>query len=229
MDAPGLEQLRRDLRRLLPPGVAVAISALAGPLPPLAAPERASTARMSALRLREFTAGRAVARQALAELGLPAAVIPRGSNRAPDWPAGFVGSISHTDGVVAAVVAPAALLVGIGLDIEPAEPLEPALVDRVCRPGELAGHPGDPARALRARLHFSAKESVYKCIAPRTGIFLEFEDLAISADDASGRFTALGLGPGAAALDGPALTGAFVASAGYWVTAAWQLRRAPQA
>lgn len=229
MDTPGLEQLRRDLRRLLPPGVAVSAATLAGPLPPLAEAEHAATARMSAGRLREFTLGRAVARQALCELGLPGAVIPRGADRAPAWPPGFVGSITHTTGVVAAVVAPAALLAGIGLDIEPAEPLEAALVERVCRPGELAGRPGDPARQLRARLHFSAKESVYKCVAPRTGIFLEFEDLAISPDDATGRFEARGLGPGAAALDGPAITGAFVASAGYWVTAAWQPRAGRQA
>jgi len=229
MDAPGLEQLRRDLRRLLPPGVAVAAAALAGPLPPLADPERASTARMSDLRLREFTAGRAVARQALAELGLPSAVIPRGGNRAPDWPTGYVGSITHAAGVVAAVVAPAALLAGIGLDIEPADPLEAALVARVCRPGEL-GPPQDVlAGALRARLHFSAKESVYKCVAPRTGIFLEFEDLAIRADDATGRFVAEGHGPGLAALAGAPLFGAFVASAGCWVTAAWQPQVARQA
>ena len=46
-----------------------------------------------ASRRREFAAGRACAREALAKLGLPPVPILRGEKREPLWPQGIVGSL----------------------------------------------------------------------------------------------------------------------------------------
>ncbi|MGW7821409.1 4'-phosphopantetheinyl transferase family protein [Streptomyces puniciscabiei] len=56
-------------------------------------------------RRREFATARVCARRALQALGLPPAPIPPGSNGAPQWPAGVVGSITHRRRYCAAAVA----------------------------------------------------------------------------------------------------------------------------
>jgi hypothetical protein len=55
-------------------------------------------------RRAEFAAGRACARAALRRLGINGWPLLVGSKREPLWPAGVVGSITHTDGLVAAAV-----------------------------------------------------------------------------------------------------------------------------
>jgi len=177
---------------------------------------------MSSRRLREFSAGRAQARAALGQLGLHApelAVLP---DRQPLWPAGFVGSISHAGHLALAVAAPCTALRAIGVDLEPAVPLDEELVQRVCRPEERGRLTTSAAPLKLAKLIFSAKESVYKCIAPLTGIFLEFEDVEILFATGEPRFRARGHGPATASLGPATLAGAFAEAGGYWITAAWQ-------
>ncbi|MFN4155680.1 MAG: 4'-phosphopantetheinyl transferase [Paracoccaceae bacterium] len=108
-------------------------------------------------RLREFAAGRAAARDALAGIGVAAGVIPKGGDRAPVWPGGVVGSITHTRTACLAVVMPAASCWGIGIDLEIDSPLEPELWEMILRPEERAGMTGAQAKAV-----FSAKEAAYK-------------------------------------------------------------------
>ena len=60
--------------------------------------ERGAVAKAVPKRVAQFTAGRVCARRALAQLGNTEPVpILMGEDRAPQWPAGYVGSISHTD------------------------------------------------------------------------------------------------------------------------------------
>src|SRR5215831_15185692 len=84
--------------------------------PPLFPEEEASIARAVPRRQLEFALGRWCARTALARLGKSNCPLPMEANRSPRWPEGFVGSITHCDGLVAAVVAPADRIEGIGLD-----------------------------------------------------------------------------------------------------------------
>jgi 4'-phosphopantetheinyl transferase EntD len=49
-------------------------------------------------RRREFVTTRRCARQALAQLGVPPVPIRPGPGRAPVWPAGVVGSLTHCAG-----------------------------------------------------------------------------------------------------------------------------------
>lgn len=142
--------------------------------------ERASTARRAA-----FVAGRACARSALQRIAPTSAneQLPIGADRAPVWPAGFIGSISHTDGFACAAVARTADASGVGLDSEWIVPSEMTGVMRaqIATIGEL--------EALRARANlddcvlltiiFSAKESLFKCLYPKVGRLFGFHAAAI--------------------------------------------------
>jgi 4'-phosphopantetheinyl transferase EntD len=135
-------------------------------------------------RRREFVAGRVLARRALARLGASPAPIPRGDDRAPIWPNGYVGTISHTRSICAAAVARDGDVRSLGLDVEDASPLAPELVARICTAPEeawLAQLPG-AERGRFGKLFFSAKEAFYKCQYPLTGRFLEFHDAELAID-----------------------------------------------
>jgi 4'-phosphopantetheinyl transferase EntD len=153
--------------------------------------EAASCGRMSDKRLREFALGRYCARTALAALGANDCGIPKGDSRAPVWPAGIVGSISHTRTIAAAVVARDSELAGVGMDLESSRALKPDLVPMICRPEERAWLSGlaDPGPA--AKIIFSAKESVYKCIWSTVRRYVDFQDVEITLDLDAGRYGAV--------------------------------------
>src|SRR5688500_12466696 len=65
-------------------------------------------------RRREFGTVRYCARRALRQLGVPPVAILPGADRAPRWPAGVVGSMTHCAGYRAAVVARSHELGGVG-------------------------------------------------------------------------------------------------------------------
>ena len=161
------------------------------PAPPLFPEEMRAMAGARRGRRREFAAGRAAARAALAQLGLPPAPIPMAPDRAPVWPQGVVGSISHDGQTCLAVVARATTgLRGLGLDIEPMDPLEPDLWPEICRPPELAYLNRQPPehRGLWARMLFCAKEAAYKAHYPLTRTLTDFHALEVTLCPA--RFTA---------------------------------------
>ena len=122
-------------------------------------------------------AGRDIARTLCGQLGVPVAEIPRSPRRYPIWPAGITGSITHDAVFAAAVVAPADRFGGIGVDIEPAEPLAPGIHELVGRAEEWASL-SDLAFCDKAL--FSIKEAVFKAVYPRHGIFLDFHDVTVA-------------------------------------------------
>jgi 4'-phosphopantetheinyl transferase EntD len=134
-------------------------------------------------RQREFAAGRRAARQAMAQVGLPPAAVPMGADRAPIWPAGLAGSITHSATACLAVVTARHLL--IGLDMEPDSPLPPEMWDTILRPSEAAQLAGDGHQAMAI---FCAKEAAYKAQFPRSRTLFDFQalEIALSGD----RFTA---------------------------------------
>lgn len=144
--------------------------------------ERQLVRGSSRRRQGEFAAGRTCARRALARAGLGSPTILRatapdgGRSRAPLWPAGAVGSITHGGAVTAAAVTAEGTVVGVGIDVEPADPSglgESRLV--VTRPDERAWLEDlgvrDPGREI---VWFSAKESVFKAWSAATGLWLDF-------------------------------------------------------
>ena len=131
----------------------------------------------SLARRRASGAARIVARDLLTQLGADAAApLPRSPSGAPEWPAGVIGSLAHDDDFAVAAVARGGVLAGLGVDIEPAEPLPSDLVDLVLSAAEQREAKGD---AVRQRLVFVAKEAVYKAIHPLDGTPLEYADIEV--------------------------------------------------
>lgn len=124
-----------------------------------------------AKRQREFRAGRACARAALRKLGLPPEPLPVGPNRAPVWPEGVVGSITHTRGFCAAVAAWRQQIAGLGVDAEQRGAVQPSLLRHIATEVERAwmARTSPPAHADWPTLIFSAKESLYKTLAAGGG------------------------------------------------------------
>jgi len=151
--------------------------------------ERPFVERAAPKRIQEFAAGRACARAALAQLGYEDRALAVGTDRAPVWPVGITGSITHTDGFCAAVVAATTDIRSLGLDAEVADSVKPHLWRRICVPEEQAILQSlDPESAVAtATLMFSAKEAFYKCQHFLTGQWLGFTDISISIE--AGSFT----------------------------------------
>jgi 4'-phosphopantetheinyl transferase EntD len=152
--------------------------------------EEPFVARAVERRRREFTAGRTCARRALAALGIEGFPILVGEDRAPVWPEGIVGSIAHCDGYCGAVAARRGAILGLGLDVERADPLDARTRELVCTASERARLGAGAGAGRLAKAHFSAKESVYKCVGPILGRFLEFHEVEIDLDAGAGLFTA---------------------------------------
>jgi 4'-phosphopantetheinyl transferase EntD len=196
------------------PTWAVAVEAFDDRTPaPLFPDEELVVANAVDKRRREFATGRRCARAALAGLGRPPVALPTGPSRAPVWPAGVTGSITHCDGYRAAAVADTARAWSLGIDAETDEPLPPGVLDMVAGEAERAALADRQRRDDTAhwdRLLFSAKESVYKTCAPLTGRFMDF-DAAVVTIGAGRDFTARLTVPG------PVVDGVEVAElAGRW-------------
>ena len=128
-------------------------------------------------RRRASGAARFAARAGLAALGGDAsAPLPRSPGRYPLWPKGFVGSLAHDDAMAVAVVARSTEIAGVGVDIEPAEPLPSDVADFILQPSERRYAAHEP---MLGRAIFSAKEAVYKAINPFDGTPLEYVDIWI--------------------------------------------------
>lgn len=146
--------------------------------------EAASVSGAVEKRRREFIAGRTCARRALAMLGGPLVEIPVGVQRAPLWPAGYVGSIAHAEGRVAAAVGLRAEFDSIGMDLEGRGRVTADLFPMLFVAQELewlAGRRGTNEDAWPTVL-FCAKEAFYKYQYPLTGWFVDFKEVRVTVD-----------------------------------------------
>lgn len=124
--------------------------------------EERTLANASPARLAEFRTARSCAREALRALGIPAGSIPVGADRAPMWPAGIVGSITHCSGYRAAAVARSGQLLALGVDAEPHAPLPHGVAEAMFTAEEVAATSGLRDDVHWGRVLFSAKEAVFK-------------------------------------------------------------------
>jgi len=142
-------------------------------------------------RLQEFQHGRNCARLALSMLGHPPGPIGRGKHREPLWPAGYIGSISHAGSQAAAAVAATDLFLGLGLDMEFADPIEDSLIASICRTEEIDRLDDREDIGCRAKLLFSIKESIYKCLWPLIREFVDFTEIEVRLVDDSNQYEAI--------------------------------------
>lgn len=184
--------LQSAARKVLPKAVGVSVVDPRVGRRPVLAEEAPAIARARDVRVREFSGGRAAARDAITGLGQKARPIPMGPDRAPIWPEGLTGSITHDDRACLAIAATRDLFAALGADLEPDEELPPELIAEICTPSErdwLAKQPFAQQGRI-ARMIFSAKECTYKCQYGLSGDMLEFHDLEIRFADGLSRFGA---------------------------------------
>ncbi|UXV18465.1 4'-phosphopantetheinyl transferase superfamily protein [Pseudomonas fluorescens] len=135
-----------------------------------AVPPPASIQRSVAKRQAEFLAGRVCARAALLRLDQLDCVPAIGEDRAPVWPGHISGSITHSTGHAAAIVAHKAQWRGLGMDLENVLTLERAerLAGEILTADELQRMAALPREqiALLVTLTFSVKESLFKALYP---------------------------------------------------------------
>lgn len=175
------------------PEASFALDCVAGEvvLSKLFAEEFALVENAVAKRQHEFAAGRMLARRAMSSLGVAPSAILRDTRGAPIWQEGYVGSISHSQGMAAAVVARRKAVRGVGLDMEcrtrpfPWQALDIVIVPRektwLC---ELPQH----WREIAAFCMFSAKESIIKCLYSAGLPLFYFTQVTVQMDLALGHF-----------------------------------------
>lgn len=159
------------------------------------AEERVQSAGYAEGRRQEFRVGRAAARRAAAALGADwtGQPIRVDGDRAPVWPEGWLGTLSHGGGWAAAVVArETAGWRGLGLDLEQRERCEDKLWRLILRPEERAwveAGTGEDTPVARATLIFAAKEALFKAVFPRSREWFGFLDATsrAGADPEPGR------------------------------------------
>jgi 4'-phosphopantetheinyl transferase EntD len=188
------------MKSLFPP-IAVVVE-MRGPGDPerLLPAEAPAVERAVPSRVQEFAAGRECARRALAEFDIADFPIRAAPDRQPIWPAWMVGSITHTAGYCAAVVAPKRVIAAIGIDCEGAGEVGLDIWPTICVPEEEAWVASLPEaqKAAAVAFLFSAKEAFYKCQYPSTGQWLNFHDLHITTEiwgGPAGRFNVHPLQP----------------------------------
>lgn len=136
--------------------------------------------RFGVKRRNTFSSGRACARNVLSDLGQAFVPLPRAEDGSIVWPAGFIGSVSHTDYWAVAAVARSASSAAkaMGIDLEPRKVLNPKLLAKIATPSEVQAIQDD--EDWQSIALFSLKESLYKCLRPSYGRFISFHDVEMS-------------------------------------------------
>ena len=175
--------------------------------------ERELVAQAGSIRRKTFASGRRAAKLALGELGIESSAL-LATGRAPAWPQGVVGSITHSASLAAAVVGRADRWAGVGVDLVRRSRLSARVAKRVLGDAERETLPdAEWGTAL-----FSAKESVYKAVNPLCGEFLAFQDVRITIGADATAFTAATTRPCPSATVAAAGEGRFFRYSGHWLT-----------
>lgn len=174
-----MQEIKAALQDMLGPDFGVGVTDPRDPAEGLWPDEAPVIARALEKRQRDFAAGRRAAREAMVALGVAPAAIPQGEQREPVWPQGLIGSISHCRTCCIATVAHARAHRTIGIDIEPATPLDPDLIPLICTDGEQNWLQTQPDRNLAAKQIFSAKEAVYKAQFPLSREVIGFKAVTL--------------------------------------------------
>jgi 4'-phosphopantetheinyl transferase EntD len=141
-------------------------------------PEEFSAFANSVVKVQRASgAARMAARELLPQLGQAPGAVPKSASGMPAWPDGIVGSLAHDDEVAVAALALRRDFSGLGIDVEPAKPLDPDLLPIVATASERHRIEDDP---FHGRLLFAVKEAVYKAVYPLDRTFLDHHDVEVS-------------------------------------------------
>lgn len=141
-------------------------------------------------RKAEFIAGRYCAKKAIQQVehklsdNLGLVTIDIGEKRQPLWPSRFVGSITHSHGFAAAVVADSTIVRSVGIDSEfrISEKTANNISSHILTEEEsYSDNNSQVASSIDyLTLIFSAKESIFKCLHPLVLQYFDFQDAVVS-------------------------------------------------
>ena len=179
----------------LPPDIAFVVATESMQTQLLSDEEETYIADAVEKRKRDFRGGRHAAKLALQQLGFDQkiALLPVPGTTRPDWPVGYVGSITHTPGFCAAAVARSSDYAGIGIDAETRVALKAELLSKICTDREqawIAQQSEDRYWPYWGKIIFSIKESLYKVFNPIHQVFLGFEEAEVCLSPLDGSFAA---------------------------------------
>jgi 4'-phosphopantetheinyl transferase EntD len=214
-DNPGLALTRP----LFDPDIAVTVTDPRSARHRVLPQEAAALARAVEGRRRSFAAGRVAAHRAMSDLGLPVRPVLMGPDRAPIWPVGVTGSLSHSQTCCIAALGHSGRIRALGVDVEEDAPLADDLLSSVCTRSEIAWLATQPRSGRLAKLIFSAKECAYKCQYAMTRRLFGFEMFEITPDPDTGQFEATFTRSVAEFTAGTRLYGRFCIADGLIITA----------
>jgi 4'-phosphopantetheinyl transferase EntD len=177
--------LQRAIDKIAVPGILVDHRVIASGDEFALLPEEYSAFATSVTKVQRASgAARIVARDLLRRFGQTQRAVTKTASGAPVWPNGLVGSLAHDAEIAVAAVAKRCNFLGLGVDVEPAEILDPDLLGFIATANERAKIQSDPRGG---RLLFSVKEAVYKAVFPIDGIFLDHLDVEVSLEGGTAR------------------------------------------
>ncbi len=144
-------------------------------------------------RATEHRYGQAAASTALSQItgtvwtALPAA---RNGDRRPAWPLGFVGSLSHTNGLAFAMTGRDFDTISIGVDVERVRAQNRSLTQRLASTAHHHRVPFGTPEEVTTTLVFSIQESVFKCVFPLGGVHYSWDECQIVTNWDAGTFRA---------------------------------------
>ena len=147
-------------------------------------------------RQAEFLAGRFCAAKALLIKLATNTHISIGKNRAPVWPAGFIGSITHSRNIAMAAVARVDEYQYVGLDVEDMMSAELALSisSSIIQDKEFdLLHNSGLDFSLGLTIAFSMKEALFKALYPSVGEYFDFHAAELIGIDLANNHVAIKL------------------------------------
>ncbi len=144
-----------------------------------------------AKRRAEYLAGRVLAGELLAAQGYAGFELKTDADRAPCWPMGMQGSLSHSGSLVLCALRHAVESGGVGVDVEAilsqqqAADLWRGIVSSEERDFLATGEAGFP---WMLTLAFSAKESLFKALFPQVRQWFDFLDARLEEVTPQGAF-----------------------------------------
>jgi enterobactin synthetase component D len=133
--------------------------------------------RAVAGRKADFLSGRAMVQSAMAQLGVPPQPVNNAANRAPVWPDGLTGSLSHARGRCAGLLSRNTnLTFGVDTEAIAQNRTLTAILTETLSPAERQTITQGPfPAATNATLAFSAKEALFKALYARVGHHFGFD------------------------------------------------------
>lgn len=183
-----IDNINLGLERVLPAACVAQIGTISSLQHPLSVMEKPVTEFKSQKRLREFIAGRNIAKNLIRKLTSSDALVHRSSTFLPIWPKGVTGSISHKGKLCGAIISNDSSIISLGFDIEKYEAIPEAIWSTYTDAEEIQKNTLDSIdKPYLANIIFSCKESAFKAFYQNGLTAVKLQDISIKLSPEVGK------------------------------------------